>query len=127
MAVLGLNKCSERIIGSLEENTEDINKTIIEFGTGDIRITSGVIEGVAVLGLNKCSERIIGSLEENTEDINKILDSDVFMKFNSIKSLEVLILKLQESRSMIINNEIPYKNNIDNITDIYEPNSIIKG
>lgn len=100
----------------------------VEFGTGDIRIASGIINGAAVLGLNEeVKGQEIGILTETQETVQTIQQSEVYMVFNSLKSLEVLILKLQESRSLVING-IDYEfDKPKNLTDIYEPNSIIKG
>ena len=49
------------------------------------------------------------------------------MTFESVKSLEVLILKLQEARSMFLYDTPRDFDYPSNITDIYEENSFIKG
>ena len=108
--------------------TKRENQTIITFGTGDIKVTSAMIDGDAVLGLREQTPKEIGSLQESNETVESISTSDVYIVFTSLKSLEVLILKLQQARSFVVNNAIlDYTERIKNITDIYEPNSFLKG
>lgn len=104
------------------------NQTIIEFGTGDIIICSGMIKGDAVLGLNIQEFKEIGSRIASSETAESLPNSEVYITFGSIKSLETLILKLQEARSIVVNDNIVYDlSKIENITTIYEPNKFLKG
>ena len=103
------------------------NQKIAEFGKGDIRITSGIIYGLPVLGLNSHKPHEIGSLAETQTTVETLQKSEIYMTFESVKSLEVLILKLQEARSMFLygtDRDFDYPSNI---TDIYEENPFIKG
>lgn len=107
---------------------KDEKQVVVQFGTGDVMVTSGEIQGVAVLGLNQWHEDTdIGTLSDSRHTVETLMESDVFMVFNSIKSIEVLILKLQEARSMVINGEYCELDKFSNITDIYQPNDILRG
>lgn len=110
------------------------DNTLVEFGRGIIRITSAYIDEKGVLTLNTHehmpvgeSAPLLGTIDEKLQDIQ---NSEVRITFDNIKSLEVLILKLQEVRAMMLGCDIALveewkKNN--NITAIYQPNPIIDG
>ena len=103
------------------------NQKIAEFGKGDICITSGIINGLPVLGLNSQKPHEIGSWTETQMTVETLPKSEIYMTFESVKSLEVLILKLQEARSMALYGTDRDFNYPPNITDLYEENSFIKG
>lgn len=68
---------------------------------------------------------VAGEINEK-ETVESIRDeSDIYMEFSSIKSIEVLILKLQQSRALILGIGID-TSGIKDITTIYEPNSIVE-
>ena len=102
------------------------------FGYGDIRITSAIIQGVGCLGLSSTEKRPIGSsepiekpLEEALLDITK---SEMLLTFDNVKSLEVVILKLQEVRAMMLGCDLTTVEEwkqLYNITSIYQPNAMI--
>lgn len=106
---------------------DNINQKIAEFGKGDICITSGIIKGLPVLGLDSQRPHEIGGLIETKMTAETLPKSEIYMTFESVKSLEVLILKLQEARSMFLYGTPRDFDYPSNITDIYEENSFIKG
>lgn len=103
------------------------NQTIVEFGTGDIRITSGIINGNGVLGLNNHNVKMeIGTLTPTIETVETLQNAKVYFTFSNIKSIETVILKLQEARAWMLNPDT--ETNIpENITEFYQPNTIING
>lgn len=110
------------------------NKKIILFGHGTIKITSAYIDEKGMLALQTNDERTIGMSEETTkthaERINEVVLSEILMEFDNIKSLEVLILKLQEVRAMMLGmstDEIDAWKKIYNLAGVYEANSKIDG
>ena len=107
---------------------ENINgQTVIKFGTGDIRVTSGIINGEGVLGLNNHGEYMeIGTLTPTVETVETLPNADVYFTFSSVKSIETVILKLQEARAWMINPDAEISKP-ENITEIYQPNTIING
>ena len=102
--------------------------TQIEFGYGTIKITSGLVDGYGILGLNEHKSMPVGFNAGTTETPESLLDSKVMMRFRSVKSLEVLILKLQEVRGMMIGVELEeieaYKKDLNDITEAYQPNNL---
>jgi hypothetical protein len=103
------------------------DQVFIKFGYGDIKVTSARFDNMAVLGFNNQTPHEIGSRVGCNETIESLEKSDILITFESIASLEVVILKLQEARSMVINGVCPDTDNIVNITEIYQPNIVLKG
>jgi hypothetical protein len=102
-------------------------RAVVTFGNGDIKVTSALINGKGILALNNNEFHPIGSLCPTKETFKSILDeSDILMAFENVKSIEVVILKLQEARALMIDT---YRDNggIEDITTIYEPNSKVDG
>ena len=118
-------------------NTLD-NRKIVLFGNGTVRITSAYLgeDEKGILSLNASERTPIGSSKPvdssktPSQLIEDMLLSEIVLEFENIKSLEVLILKLQEVRAMMLGYDIAVveewkKNN--NITAIYQPNLMIDG
>ena len=118
-------------------NTLD-NRKIVLFGNGTVRITSAYLgeDEKGILSLNAGERTPIGSSKPvdssktTSQLIEDMLLSEIVLEFENIKSLEVLILKLQEVRAMMLGYDIAVveewkKNN--NITAIYQPNLMIDG
>ena len=118
-------------------NTLD-NRKIVLFGNGTVRITSAYLgeDEKGILSLNASERTPIGSStpvdssKTPSQLIEDMLLSEIVLEFENIKSLEVLILKLQEVRAMMLGYDIAVveewkKNN--NITAIYQPNLMIDG
>ena len=118
-------------------NTLD-NRKIVLFGNGTVRITSAYLgeDEKGILSLNASERTPIGSSipvdssKTTSQLIEDMLLSEIVLEFENIKSLEVLILKLQEVRAMMLGYDIAVveewkKNN--NITAIYQPNLMIDG
>ena len=118
-------------------NTLD-NRKIVLFGNGTVRITSAYLgeDEKGILSLNASERTPIGSSKPvdssktTSQLIEDMLLSEIVLEFENIKSLEVLILKLQEVRAMMLGCDIAVveewkKNN--NITAIYQPNLMIDG
>lgn len=118
-------------------NTLD-NRKIVLFGNGTVRITSAYLgeDEKGILSLNASERTPIGSSKPvdssktTSQLIEDMLLSEIVLEFENIKSLEVLILKLQEVRAMMLGYDIALvgewkKNN--NITAIYQPNLMIDG
>ncbi len=118
-------------------NTLD-NRKIVLFGNGTVRITSAYLgeDEKGILSLNASERTPIGSSKPvdssktTSQLIEDMLLSEIVLEFENIKSLEVLILKLQEVRAMMLGYDIAVveewkKNN--NITAIYQPNLMIDG
>ena len=118
-------------------NTLD-NRKIVLFGNGTVRITSAYLgeDEKGILSLNASERTPIGSSKPvdssktTSQLIEDMLLSEIVLEFENIKSLEVLILKLQEVRAMMLGYDIAVveewkKNN--NITEIYQPNLMIDG
>ena len=118
-------------------NTLD-NRKIVLFGNGTVRITSAYLgeDEKGILSLNASERTPIGSSKPvdssktTSQLIEDMLLSEILLEFENIKSLEVLILKLQEVRAMMLGYDIAVveewkKNN--NITAIYQPNLMIDG
>lgn len=118
-------------------NTLD-NRKIVLFGNGTVRITSAYLgeDEKGILSLNASERTPIGSSKPvdssktTSQLIEDMLLSEIVLEFENIKSLEVLILKLQEIRAMMLGYDIAVveewkKNN--NITAIYQPNLMIDG
>ena len=118
-------------------NTLD-NRKIVLFGNGTVRITSAYLreDEKGILSLNASERTPIGSSKPvdssktTSQLIEDMLLSEIVLEFENIKSLEVLILKLQEVRAMMLRYDIAVveewkKNN--NITAIYQPNLMIDG
>ena len=112
-------------------NTLD-NRKIVLFGNGTVRITSAYLgeDEKGILSLNASERTPIGSSKPvdssktTSQLIEDMLLSEIVLEFEHIKSLEVLILKLQEVRAMMLGYDIAVveewkKNN--NITAIYQP------
>jgi len=104
-------------------------KITLEFGHGTIRHTGGLIENSGVLSLNSCKQREVGISEDTVETTSSMLNSDIVLRFSSVKSIEVLILKLQEIRGLMLGKDITevekYKRYLHDITLAYQPNSLI--
>ena len=118
-------------------NTLD-NRKIVLFVNGTVRITSAYLgeDEKGILSLNASERTPIGSSKPvdssktTSQLIEDMLLSEIVLEFENIKSLEVLILKLQEVRAMMLGYDIAVveewkKNN--NITAIYQPNLMIDG
>ena len=118
-------------------NTLD-NRKIVLFGNGTVRITSAYLgeDEKGILSLNASERTPIGSSKPvdssktTSQLIEDMLLSEIVLEFENIKSLEVLILKLQEVRAMMLGYDIAVveewkKNN--NITAIYQPNLMVDG
>ena len=118
-------------------NTLD-NRKIVLFGNGTVRITSAYLgeDEKGILSLNASERTPIGSSKPvdssktTSQLIEDMLLSEIVLEFENIKTLEVLILKLQEVRAMMLGYDIAVveewkKNN--NITAIYQPNLMIDG
>ena len=118
-------------------NTLD-NRKIVLFGNGTVIITSAYLgeDEKGILSLNASERTPIGSSKPvdssktTSQLIEDMLLSEIVLEFENIKSLEVLILKLQEVRAMMLGYDIAVveewkKNN--NITAIYQPNLMIDG
>ena len=118
-------------------NTLD-NRKIVLFGNGTVRITSAYLreDEKGILSLNASERTPIGSSKpiDSSKTISQLIEdmllSEIVLEFENIKSLEVLILKLQEVRAMMLGYDIAVveewkKNN--NITAIYQPNLMIDG
>ena len=118
-------------------NTLD-NRKIVLFGNGTVRITSAYLgeDEKGILSLNASERTPIGSSKpvDSSKTTSQLIEdtllSDIVLEFENIKSLEVLILKLQEVRAMMLGYDIAVveewkKNN--NITAIYQPNLMIDG
>lgn len=118
-------------------NTLD-NRKIVLFGNGTVRITSAYLgeDEKGILSLNASERTPIGSSKpvDSSKTTSQLLEdmllSEIVLEFENIKSLEVLILKLQEVRAMMLGYDIAVveewkKNN--NITAIYQPNLMIDG
>lgn len=114
------------------------NRKIVLFGNGTVRITSAYLgeDEKGILSLNASERTPIGSSKPvdssktTSQLIEDMLLSEIVLEFENIKSLEVLILKLQEVRAMMLGYDIAVveewkKNN--NITAIYQPNLMIDG
>ena len=107
---------------------------IVSFGKGTLQLTSAYIEGRGVLGLETAKEVPVGESrpinKSEQEIIHDLMHSEVLLRFDNTKSLEVLILKLQEVRAMMLGCDISvveeWKQN-HNITSIYCPNPSIDG
>ena len=113
---------------------DDTNSKIALFGNGSIKITSAYIDGKGMLGLNEHDPHIIGSsieiTKESSERIDDLLKSEILFEFTDIKSVEVVILQLQEVRAMMLGldlDKIDEWKKINNITTIYQPNDMIDG
>ena len=118
-------------------NTLD-NRKIVLFGNGTVRITSAYLgeDEKGILSLNASERTPIGSSKpvDSSKTASQLIEdmllSEIVLEFENIKSLEVLILKLQEVRAMMLGYDIAVveewkKNN--NITAIYQPNLMIDG
>lgn len=118
-------------------NTLD-NRKIVLFGNGTVRITSAYLgeDEKGILSLNAGERTPIGSSKpvDSSKTASQLIEdmllSEIVLEFENIKSLEVLILKLQEVRAMMLGYDIAVveewkKNN--NITAIYQPNLMIDG
>lgn len=118
-------------------NTLD-NRKIVLFGNGTVRITSAYLreDEKGILSLNASERTPIGSSKpvDSSKTTSQLIEdtllSEIVLEFENIKSLEVLILKLQEVRAMMLRYDIAVveewkKNN--NITAIYQPNLMIDG
>ena len=115
-----------------------VNRKIVLFGNGTVRITSAYLgeDEKGILSLNASERTPIGSSKpvDSSKTASQLIEdmllSEIVLEFENIKSLEVLILKLQEVRAMMLGYDIAVveewkKNN--NITAIYQPNLIIDG
>lgn len=102
------------------------DRSIIEFGKGDIKIASAYINEMGMMSLNNCGVTEIGSTQPTRETVDSILDdSKILLTFTFVKSLEVVILKLQEIRAMMLGIEFDNSAQSGDITELYEPNSYI--
>lgn len=111
-----------------------INNKIVSFGYGTVKVTSAYIDEKGMLALNTNGEMCIGTSAECdaplAAQVDEVIQSEILLEFESVKSLEVLILKLQEVRAMMLGYDIDrideWKRN-NNITTIYHPNPMIDG
>ena len=116
--------------------TTAYNNKVVEFGFGTVKITSAYIDEKGILALNSNVETPIGSsapMDETKTDAQLIAEtvlSEVVLEFDNVKSLEVVILKLQEVRAMMLGYDMSriedWKKN-NNITAAYQPNAMIDG
>lgn len=104
------------------------NQVKIQFGTGDIRIKSGRSDfEKPFLSLHNDVPHDIGSLEVIDQKYKDVIEEcDVALSFDNVKSIEVLILKLQQARATALQTDTDIKD-IDDITTIYQPNERIGG
>lgn len=114
------------------------NNKVVEFGFGTVKITSAYIDEKGILALNSNVEMPIGSsvplnadgTKTDAQLIAEAVLSEVILEFDNVKSLEVLILKLQEVRAMMLGCDMSrienWKRN-NNITAVYQPNVMIDG
>ena len=112
------------------------NNKVVEFGFGTVKITSAYIDEKGILALNSNVETPIGSsapMDADKTDAQLIAEavlSEIVLEFDNVKSLEVLILKLQEVRAMMLGCDMSrienWKRN-NNITAVYQPNVMIDG
>lgn len=85
------------------------NKVVATFGTGNIRMTAGVLNESMILGFkHEDRSRNIGKKEpcdyESVTELSK--DSDILFVFDKEESIDVLIGKLQELKELKeLNNE----------------------
>lgn len=101
------------------------NKALIKFGRGDVRVTSACIDEKGMLSLNTCEVNPIGALTPTQETVDSVLNqSEVLLEFENVSSLEVVILKLQEVRAMMLGIDFSDTLN-DNILKYYTPNPFI--
>ncbi len=76
-------------------------QTICEFGKGDIRVKSGLKNGLGIVSFdNANSPRIIGSKEKNQDQtINQLIrTADVVLKFEKVGSIDVVIEYLLDAK-----------------------------
>lgn len=111
------------------------NRKIVLFGYGSIKITSAYIDEQGMLALQSNPETMpIGSSlavdKSHDEKIEETRNAEIILEFNNVKSLECLILKLQEVRGMMLGYDMDrideWKKN-NNITAVYQPNALIDG
>ena len=105
-------------------NIQD-NKVLVKFGRGDVRVTSAYIDEKGMLSLNTCDTNPIGALTPTKETVDSVLNqSEVLLEFENVSSLEVVIIKLQQVRAMMLGIEFSDKL-VDNILQYYTPNPFI--
>lgn len=103
------------------------DRVTVMFGKGDIRVTSACCDDQGLLSLNTCKPNPIGYLTPTQETIESVLSgSEILMSFDNVKSLEVVILKLQQVRAMMLNIDHDDEK-IENITQLYQPNTYLDG
>lgn len=112
--------------------TTSNNNKNIRFGHGTIRITSAYIAEKGILALTPHDYRPIGSSAPfdgtANEKIEEIKTSEIVMSFENISSLEVLILKLQEVRAMMLGanlDQVEKWKQTHDITTLYHANPFI--
>ena len=105
-------------------------KVKIGFGKGDIAVTSALIEGNGIVVFENQEPNRIGGTVNPGYTFETLKDRvDAYIEFEDIKSLEVVILKLQQARAYMLGRgmEESELDNIHDITAIYEENSRICG
>jgi hypothetical protein len=108
------------------------NNKISEFGFGTVQITSAYVDEIGMLALNTAEEHIIGesrSIVKSTEElIADLPNSEILLHFENTKSVEVLIIKLQEVRAMMLGCDLTqyeeWKRH-NNVLGVYQANTKI--
>lgn len=104
-------------------------KTFVEFGNADIRITCGRSDfGKPILFLKNeepaCEIGALQVMDTDVEEQNALCD--VCLTFDNVKSIEVLILKLQQARATALQTDKD-TTHIEDITSVYQANEVIGG
>lgn len=83
------------------------DKPYVEFGTGDVRIMSGVNEGVGIVGFANDSKHEVGEKEptliEHSKEIKEY--ADIYCTFNNLESLQAVMRELRWIENKMINIE----------------------
>lgn len=75
-------------------------KAKLEFGTGDIRMTSVFSNGIGALCCNKQEPHAIGE-KVPVDDTWSVNEADVIMTFTKVESIDVIIEELQDVKAMM--------------------------
>ena len=73
------------------------DKPYVEFGSGDVRIMSGINNGIGIIGFANDSKHDVGEKEPSfTEHSKEIKEyADIYCTFDNLKSLQTVIKELQ--------------------------------
>lgn len=85
----------------------DINKTELDFGRGDIIISSFAANDNSYAGVSFRQANECHKIGEELKDYDKNLNTDnedVIMAFSSIESIDVVIYHLQQARDYMLKN-----------------------